>query len=709
LSDKTRYEKELADALKKLPLPSEDAAWNDMSKLLDEEHDKVPPPPLPFYRSNIFMGSVIAALLIGTLLLFICNKKSTDNTRINDQTNNSTQLNDSKSDNKAPFSNSNDQKELNNATDHPSGISNGSKNANAIPSQPTTIGTHNNIEQTTGNTQTNTNSNNTVVSSSAATIKRNNVNKNSNSIKNYQTNKKITGNTQTNTNSKNNTIVPSVTSTNTNSNNLNNNNNVESKHTNNKQINNNSPAPDKNTEADKNDASGKKISNEPIKNKTGNVNDANESDVAVVSSKNTNKNVTSTSVATTSVVDLSSKHKTNHITTAKSNGKTTANIKSATASNDDIIADDNVAITSPVISTTQSTTTTAVSKNATAVKSNSNVKHCAVIHTATALTYYEQSTAAVATSNKNNKHSYHKKGNIAASTKANTKAKISSSIVQENNTIIDTTEMIKIGQSVLANKKAKHPPVIKKDTSAINPLVAAVKDSSTKKKEKQLRIAIGVAEQQAIRLNCDCVYPNDAYTKSSLVTDYIPSVYVRIQPAKKWFVEAELKYKAPQYIQEQLYKTSVSDLPLNYTTSSYVLKKVYYNQIPISFNYYIIPHLSIGAGVIYNNFAGQTTQQDIAKKLYGTAGSSDSIISSSTISNRSNDSSVTFTKNSFQALVQSQYDWRRWSIGVRYAIGLQPYIKYKDPISGSPIEKTSNALTVFIRFELWDSKKKKKK
>jgi hypothetical protein len=657
LSDKTRYEKELAEALKKLPLPSEDAAWDDMSKLLDEEHDKVP--PLLLYRSNIVIGSVIAALLIGTLLLFICNKKATDNKRVNDQTNNSTQLNINNSDssNKKSSSPKNDDNEaVNNSTDKstanidatiPVNISSSTDNSNntntTTSAQPNKVDSRNNGEQITTISLTNS-----AVVTSATTIKANsnNLNHNNNSIKGNQINKKTT--------------------------------------TSNKEINNNSAAPADSTEAETKNAPDKKASNK-ISN-----------------------NLTSTSIAVVSAVSVSAKHKTSH-TAIRLSGKTTAHIKSATTSNDDntVVADDDA--TSHNIASADQTVATISSKNTTDVKSNNTVKHTSTKHTSASLPYYEQSTAAIAITTKGSKHAHYKKGNTTASTKANTQIKISSSNIEENDVVIDTTEMIKIGQSVLANKKAKHPPVIKKDTSTVKPLVAAVKDSSTKKKEKQLRITIGIAEQQAIRLNCDCVYPNDAYTKSALVTDYIPSVYVRIQPAKKWFVEAELKYKAPQYIQEQLYKTSVSDLPLNYTTSSYILKKVYYNQIPISFNYYIIPHLSIGVGVIYNNFAGQTTQQDVAKKLYGTAGNTDSIISSSIISNRSNDSSVTFTENSFQALVQSQYDWRRWSIGVRYAIGLQPYVKYNDPISGSAIQKTSNALTVFIRFELWDSKKKKKK
>ena len=82
MSDITRYEKELAQELKKLPLPNEDAAWDDMSKLLDKDNDRGGIPP---NRGNIVWGSLIGALLIGALLFFVY-KRSTDTRLVNNQT-----------------------------------------------------------------------------------------------------------------------------------------------------------------------------------------------------------------------------------------------------------------------------------------------------------------------------------------------------------------------------------------------------------------------------------------------------------------------------------------------------------------------------------------------------------------------------------------------------------------------------------------------
>jgi hypothetical protein len=268
---------------------------------------------------------------------------------------------------------------------------------------------------------------------------------------------------------------------------------------------------------------------------------------------------------------------------------------------------------------------------------------------------------------------------------------------------VDKSKLINIGKLVLIKKKSKLALADnRKDTCTIKSLVVNKPKDGSKEK---FHIAVGIADQQSVRLACDCIYPNDAYTKTSLVRDYIPSIYVRLYAKRKWFAQVEFKYAAPQYIQEQLYKNIEQNNPLNHLVTSYVLKKVYYNQVPISFNYFIRRNLSIGLGIIYNNFYGGVTQIDLNKKLF--ASLNDSLVSSKIVTSQSDSNFITIAKNSFQGLLQGQYQWRNFSFGARYAIGLQPYIKYNDPVTNKLSEKKSNALNIFISYTLWDSKKGK--
>ena len=795
MSDLTRYEKELAQELKKLPLPSEDAAWDDMSKLLDKDRDKIG--GVPPGRGYIVLGSLLGALLIGSLIFFIC-KKTADNKKANNQTTISSGTKDNSVDNTNTLNNKETITTNDQSTTTDNNVGDLSKTANT-----------NNTKSIPGNDQNNSAANKV---NSVAEITNNTAAKNS-----QANTKERSISVSSNTNTQTTNTVDAKNSTGSNKQTL----------INSKEINSNT-IPVGHNDANSEEASGKNLrdqhndhrNNIPAKkastrntqNKTGETTASNE---FVDNNETNNKNsitensshssvtttlaakhsaahhLTARSMSTTAnslatsnsdVMVNNTTHKSATLNTANSNNNSTSTTKTSPnnngvtnntvsttndvavtntpAANSNAVNTNNNSITNNTITKTpvansdaasntnlssndvattnnisNNSTTTAKtshshivrsnkkialhSNNVTNNNSNSSTNDLAsttdlpnsndaktnsneVKHTKPA--YYAHSTAAVST--KSSKNNIKKKNNLTA-TKAKTQINISGPNTDEDATAVDSVQLIKIGQNVLAKRKAKHN-IIKKDTSVVNPLAVTAKlaDTTAKKKEnkKHLDISAGIGEQQAIRLNCDCVYPNDAYTKSSLVTDYIPSVYIKIQPSKKWFIQAELKYKAPQYIQEQLYNKSISNLPLNYTTSTSVLKKVYYNQIPISFDYVIITHLSIGVGVIYNNFAGQVSQQDVIKKLYGTT--ADSTVSSS-ISTNKNDSDLVFTKNSFQGLIEGEYQWKRFTIGARYAVGLQSYLKYTDPTTGNPIEKKNNAVTFFIRFELWDNKKKK--
>jgi hypothetical protein len=58
-----------------------------------------------------------------------------------------------------------------------------------------------------------------------------------------------------------------------------------------------------------------------------------------------------------------------------------------------------------------------------------------------------------------------------------------------------------------------------------------------------------------------------------------------------------------------------------------------------------------------------------------------------------------------QLLLQTEYQWKRVSIGMRYTLGLQPYIKYTDP-GGQAKQEKNRSLQAYIRFELLNSRKK---
>jgi hypothetical protein len=64
-----------------------------------------------------------------------------------------------------------------------------------------------------------------------------------------------------------------------------------------------------------------------------------------------------------------------------------------------------------------------------------------------------------------------------------------------------------------------------------------------------------------------------------------------------------------------------------------------------------------------------------------------------------------FCKIIFQALFETQYQWKRWSFGARYSFGLEPYIRFELP-GGEHREEKNSSLQIFIRYNLWRAGKK---
>ena len=227
------------------------------------------------------------------------------------------------------------------------------------------------------------------------------------------------------------------------------------------------------------------------------------------------------------------------------------------------------------------------------------------------------------------------------------------------------------------------------------------------KKHQNNYWAAGISMQQAIPLDCNCLIPANKDSKTYSSPDYIPSLYARLYHGQKWFMQSELKYDAPIYVDAFTYNTKIQEQrPLNYISTSDILTKIYYSQALVSFNYFVMHGWSLGTGVAYNRFSSAYIQRNVQKELFGTT--RDSLLSSSIITNKQAPSSINIMKNNFQWLLETEYNLDRFSFGIRYSIWLKPDMTYIDPFYDRPAQqRLQNSLNVFLRYEFWNSKKEK--
>lgn len=245
----------------------------------------------------------------------------------------------------------------------------------------------------------------------------------------------------------------------------------------------------------------------------------------------------------------------------------------------------------------------------------------------------------------------------------------------------------------------------KEDTNTKQPEIKRM-DSSVQRKniqpKKKMIVAAGIGEQQQIPIAGQTAVPYSHYGRKGSLADYIPSVYIKFENQNKWFVQAEFRYGGAQSVKEFSFarKTKFDTSALNITTTTQRLKKTYYHQFPVSFNYYIHPNLSVGVGGMYSRFYRavienetkisnvQTGAQTVSKQIMPMKGFTDSFL----------------YKTQAHILLQADYQWKKFVFGLRYSRDVQPYIRYTRP-DGTVDEEKNQSLQFTIRYQLWRSRR----
>jgi hypothetical protein len=271
------------------------------------------------------------------------------------------------------------------------------------------------------------------------------------------------------------------------------------------------------------------------------------------------------------------------------------------------------------------------------------------------------------------------------------KEQSSNIIVKNNHQNMPDTKKIspKINSTVSDNVKANtvisDPQIVKaieekqagKDKDSIDNMISKAKpglDSLKKKaadttadnrkvrsdpvKQKSIYFGAGLGIHQLLPVAGQKSNPYNSLGRKSSLAEYIPSAFVRMYKDKKWFIQSEFRYGAPQYTREILFiqRKIIDSSNASVTSSSSRLKKTFYHQLPVSFNYFVLQGFSIGAGATFNKFSSALVQQDVRRTNIITQ--RDSLISTGLISQKKADSN--FITSYMQALIETQYRWKRF-------------------------------------------------
>lgn len=252
------------------------------------------------------------------------------------------------------------------------------------------------------------------------------------------------------------------------------------------------------------------------------------------------------------------------------------------------------------------------------------------------------------------------------------------------------------GDSVDRSHKDSIKTMEKTDTTG------STAEKKSPKKRKEIFFTAGLGLFQQIPIAGQTAVPYSSQGRQFSWADYIPSVFVRLNKKDKWFVQGEFRYGAPQYTRPLLYslKSDTNSTGSRRDTSK-TLQKTYYHQLPLSFNYYVTPGWSVGAGLIWNKFTKSVYEEAVQSPAFP----ADSFLSKQIFTSKQPQAEG-LSKSYFQGLIETQYQWRRFTFGARYAFGLAPYIKFTLP--GEAEQKERNqSLQIFMRYEFFRIPKSK--
>lgn len=252
-------------------------------------------------------------------------------------------------------------------------------------------------------------------------------------------------------------------------------------------------------------------------------------------------------------------------------------------------------------------------------------------------------------------------------------------------------------------KKTVLPPkdsVVKKDTVAVKAAEPVAGNEPVKKEQKKNNpfvLSAGIGLQQAIALKSQESSAFNYNGKRSTASDLIPSVYLRLQKGK-WFAQAEFQYAVPQPVEQFSFsqKTTYDVAALNVNTERTSIQKLYYHQLPFSINYHVLPNWSVGAGAMYNVLAGAVTEQEVQSKNVQTGAEA----TTRALAPVKGYKDSFLYKTTAGILVQTDYHWKRFSLGMRFTQNLQPFIKYTRP-DGTILDEKNRVLQAILRFRLF--------
>lgn len=217
-----------------------------------------------------------------------------------------------------------------------------------------------------------------------------------------------------------------------------------------------------------------------------------------------------------------------------------------------------------------------------------------------------------------------------------------------------------------------------------------------------LPLALPINDQKTVAYNF-----NGGLNK---ITDYIPVPHVQYHFNERAFLQTELHFFAPQYIKSALVFQETKPMSggnFPYKTTSIYTEKLYYFSVPVSAYYSPFRNFYLGTGVQFSSLlSGIARYEEKGTNAMGPAAGGQ-VLSNSYKKFRNDNVSALLNGNEFRVLLDANYYYKKFTLGMRYNQALGNYVGLQVNAFTPYYSDRNKSLQFYLRYNLWENLKKK--
>lgn len=206
---------------------------------------------------------------------------------------------------------------------------------------------------------------------------------------------------------------------------------------------------------------------------------------------------------------------------------------------------------------------------------------------------------------------------------------------------------------------------------------------------------------------------NDYNTDGSraVYSDYVPAVFVRAAINHQSYLQASFGFHSPQYTRhmtldnENLGNSTVPGYVAYLEFNQDALKKLFYNELDLTYHYQIADRWRLGAGIQYAFLSGGAIESQTILQPANPA-LKDTVYATQLYSMKHHTSWYEFahTKTEWRGILEIEYCWTQWVVGLRYQQAIQSLYFIPSLSPGQSI--TNGALSIRASYALWERKRR---